>query len=173
MLVIIEGPDGSGKTTLVKDLCNNYGYMEIKSVQRDLPNQYDSWFTIIKQLADSDAKYVMDRCYLSEWVYRLTMADKVPNMTLLDMVVLLYLRPNVKIVFCNNNNAYKNACNRGEDYVETRKQHNRITNTYEFLYDTLKTFTTIDVIKYKYSNKSVQKLIDILENTNGQKTNLD
>lgn len=61
--IIIEGPDGVGKTTLLKKLAKLYG-LDIHSFTQWSPNTYAFYSAILPQL---DA--LIDRGFISEYVY--------------------------------------------------------------------------------------------------------
>ena len=150
MLVIVEGPDGSGKTTVINELCKHYNFKKVFGIHKDSPLQHKLWKEILRAHSNGDVYYIMDRCFLSDWVYRMVMNDGEPYMTLSNIVSLLEIT-DVTYVFCNTKNAYNNAINRGEDYVTDEQTHERVTNSYNFVYDTLKKFTNARCLKYDYT----------------------
>lgn len=164
MLVILEGPDGSGKTTLANTLCEEYNFNNITPVPREWPEQFGTAADLFRNLANDEKLYVMDRCFITEWIYRVVMYDKTPTINLEQIVKLLtYWSSNVYYVFCFNKNAYSNAINRGETYVATQSLHNEICKAYEFVYNTLNRFTDINLLEYDYTINSVKDLLDKLE----------
>jgi thymidylate kinase len=136
MLIIVEGADGSGKTTLVNRICSGGPYKKIHAMHRDVPEQYLLWLSIMMECSKSDEVYVMDRCFLSEWCYRSTINDKIPYMTLLEMSELLNI-PSVIYVFCECESSYEMAQKRGEDYIKDKKQHDSLTECYKFIKNTI------------------------------------
>ncbi len=66
MLVLLEGADGVGKTTLAHDICAKYGYDYLKFVVPD-EHPMDYWFR--NGLANITKPTVIDRLHLSEEAY--------------------------------------------------------------------------------------------------------
>lgn len=156
MLIIVEGPDGSGKSTLVKKL-TELNYVEIKTIYRS-NNEYNIWKVLLKELTNSSINYVMDRCFISEWIYRCLKKDVKPTLSLQDILNLCN-NTNFKFVFCKNDNAYKNAKKRGETYITSKKEHDTLCKYYDFVNDTLCLFTECDVLVYDYTKDDVRKLL--------------
>lgn len=81
MLIIIEGPDGSGKTTLVKKISEKYGFEYFKESltyhQRLQPsyNAYKHYFELLEMLKLSNKDYVCDRLHLGDFVNPLVYKD--------------------------------------------------------------------------------------------------
>lgn len=165
MLIILEGPDGSGKSTLCKSLCENLNFKNVVPPIRTIGNQYNIWYNLIYGLCISDEYYVMDRCFLSELIYRSIKKDFSANISFTDISELLKLfgsNSRLHLVFCENNNAYNFAMNRGEDYVTNKGQHQDITNAYKFLKNVLTVFTTISIITYDFEKDNVDKIRRLL-----------
>lgn len=156
MLVIVEGPDGSGKTTLINDLYK-YKYKKVFGIHKNSPRQFDLWSQIMISHIKSDEYYVIDRCYLSDWAYRLAVNDGEPYIKLQDIADLLKL-DGVVYVFCETSNAYGNAVKRGEDYITDRCTHIKLTYIYDFIYETLCKFTNAKCIKYNYETDNIKTL---------------
>lgn len=81
MLILVEGPDGSGKTTLIKRLIEDLfpgayvinfgppmGY-SVDSVAAFARGQYYSAVAIFESLIESDQIVICDRFHLGEYVY--------------------------------------------------------------------------------------------------------
>ena len=162
MLVIVEGPDGTGKTTLVKELCEHYNYLKVNDITKDTPSQFRMWNILMEECVKSYKKYVIDRCFLSDWAYRLVKNDSFRSLDLYEISSLLN-RPDVIYVFCNNDNAYTFAKNRGEYYIKSKEEHDKITNSYNFIKDTMLKFTNVKVIDYDFTKNNMQDLIDLLK----------
>ena len=73
MLILLEGVDGSGKTTLFKQL-QDKGINTEKSIGRKEPFQYYKWLAI----SSKRGPFVVDRSFLTELVYRTV--DDMPAM---------------------------------------------------------------------------------------------
>lgn len=74
MLIIVEGPDGSGKTTLVKKISEKFKfeyYKESLSYKERLSPSYDGYkhyFELLEMLRFSNKDYVCDRLHLGDFV---------------------------------------------------------------------------------------------------------
>ena len=164
MLVIFEGVDGSGKTTLIKKLKEIYHWKEIEwpGKQKDAK----TFLEMVKQFRNehegeiSDNKvYLMDRGGLGELIYGTleNRLDTDPD----DYVDLVRLWEESVLVFCNNNQAYENAITRGEDGIaKDALMHKTITDAYlDVVNDCRGRYTDFcdhgfeQIITYDYSDK--------------------
>jgi thymidylate kinase len=163
MLIIVEGPDGSGKTTLINTLCERGYGKKIFGICKDVPNQMMLWYELITSCVDDKSNvYIMDRCYLSDWAYRLAMNDGEACMSLTNISDLLSVK-NVIYIFCKNKNAYELAKLRGEDYVQTKEQHVKVCNSYDFIYDTISKFCKECIcLKYDFESNLFRDVTDKL-----------
>lgn len=81
MLIIVEGPDGSGKTTLVKKISEKFNfeyYKEILTYDQRLDPNYNGfkyYFELLETLKFSDKNYVCDRLHLGDFVNPLIYKD--------------------------------------------------------------------------------------------------
>ena len=162
MLILIDGPDGSGKTTLVNNLIS-HGMIKVDRICRDIPNQYDVTKTIFENCAKDNAMYVIDRYYLTELVYRTILNDKKPTIKLDEIVKLLNI-PNILYVFCDTDTAFNDAQLRGEDFIKDERIHNDLRNLYRYIYNILVNFTTVSVIKYNYTTDDVSVITNKIDN---------
>lgn len=151
MLVLLEGVDGSGKTTLANEL-HKKNFKVVKSLDGQLPNQYE----LYKTIADSDEIVIFDRSFLSEVVYRMHDKKK-PNITLKQVVSLL---DNCKIIHCNTTTSYKDSMTRGEDNIIDEVVHNKIRKLYENLCILLTLFSNTKIFHYNYR---IHKLNDVIK----------
>ena len=166
MVIIVEGPDGSGKSTLVKQICKELNYEELEHIPRKYPGQYNLWNVFLSNCINSGKNYVIDRCFISELVYRCCMNDKYPNITMSRIIDLLY---NYKVlyIFCENENSFSNAVQRGETYVTDKNSHDTIVKAYDLLFAMIHKFTTCFITKYDYSKqkfKHIKEIINECEN---------
>lgn len=143
MIIYLEGPDGSGKSTLsdaITDelITRDMPVMQIKdgkcgidthprSENRNTPDQLISAFA---QLAYSDMIYVLDRGPISDVIYRCY--DEYEPVISVDKVVnlLSLLKDKVKVVFCDNDIAEQKMLERGDDNPIAIAKHKEITNNY-------------------------------------------
>ena len=159
MLVFVEGPDGTGKTTLINNICSAKNVKHIFGIHKDAPRQYLLWKCLIETCVESDEIFIVDRCFISDWAYRVAVKDGKPYMSFSEMCTLLQLdTKNVVYVFCNNDNAYINAVERGEDYICDECVHDRLTGCYDFIADTLKNYCGCKVLRFDFAKDNIYSL---------------
>jgi GTPase SAR1 family protein len=78
-MIIVSGPDNSGKTTLVKKLCEDLHLNNLPKCKSlplwEHPVEYSDW--IIQTIKDSHHDDIVDRCFIDELVYGPIMRGKV------------------------------------------------------------------------------------------------
>lgn len=158
MLIFVEGPDGSGKTTLCKELIKAKAADILVTVPRGVKNQkqfYDS-------LLFSEHKIVFDRCFISDIVYRIWDNCKTDDMMLDDMLSVLHYG-NSHIIFCDTDTAFDDAQSRGESFITNRKNHDIISNNYKTLQMMLRKFTKVPIMVYDRKFSDVSDVIKFIE----------
>ena len=69
MVIIIEGENKCGKTTLASYIVENYGFGYIKCSQPKKGGPYKEYRGIIDRISKEPGNYVIDRFHLGEFVY--------------------------------------------------------------------------------------------------------
>lgn len=151
MLIIVEGPDGSGKTTLVNKINKAGIAKKIYGTHKDMPNQYLLWLTLMYEcINDRNNNYIIDRCFISDWAYRISMNDGNPYITL-DQIVELLKLPKVIYIFCDTDKSYELSQERGEDYVKKPDEHCKLRTSYNFIEHTIRKFCKkVNCITYDF-----------------------
>lgn len=164
MLIIVEGPDGSGKTTLVNKIVEKKLAKKIHGTHRNMPNQYILWWTLIDECKDvKNTNYIIDRCFISDWAYRVAVGDDEPYMTLKEMTDLLKFS-NVLYIFCDNENSYSLSQSRGEDYINDKSVHDKLRNVYIFIRETIRRFCKeATCITYDFDKHNFDDLCKLLK----------
>lgn len=162
MLVLLEGADGSGKSTLYERLRENFKYNFIKGLPRDDSGHFLWW----KRHIESPYVYFIDRGFISELVYRPIKDDAEPNITLEEIGNLC--SRNLFIIYCKNKNAYANMKLRGDDYITNEKEHKQVVQKYEHVFDTINWFTNCWLYEYNYSTEGsleflLKRITDFIE----------
>ena len=158
MLIFVEGPDGSGKTTLCKELIKCGAADILVTVPRGVKNQSE-FYELIRHCKH---RVVFDRCFISDVVYRLWDNCKPDDMTLEDMLYVLN-HGNSCIIFCDTNTAFDDAQSRGENFITDRKNHDIISNNYRTLQMMFRKFTKVPVMVYDRNFSDVSDVIKFIE----------
>lgn len=145
MVILLEGPDGAGKSTLYNKLCELYKYNFIKHLPRESVGHYLWW----QKKIESPFLYFIDRGFISELVYRPIKADDTPNISLEEIGNLC--TNNLCIVYCETEKAYDNMKRRGDDYINDKKEHDMIRLRYGDTMTTLSWFTDATVVTYDFT----------------------
>jgi hypothetical protein len=131
-VIVLEGPDGSGKSTLARRLQQRYNFKIVKLNQpkpkEDMLNTYTQ--TLWDALNDW-RPVVFDRHYLGESIYGPVMRgeDRLTNygQILIERMIAAY---GVKLLVClpGLEEGWAACQQRGEDFIKTRDQYNKIYN---------------------------------------------
>lgn len=96
-MIIVSGPDNSGKTSLINHLLANTNLVRIPKFNVlppwEHPEEYANW--IKKTLLTSPSNGIVDRCFIDELAYGPIMRGKV-NLPLLDLISIYTIYGNVK-----------------------------------------------------------------------------
>lgn len=154
MLILLEGVDGSGKTTLAKQL-KERGYNVCPGLDRNLPEQA----ALYAILSYSNKTVILDRSFISEIVYRLN-DDKTPNIKLDDAISIL---KNCKIIHCITETSFEDSIVRGEDNITNLDDHCNILDYYLHVLDIFDRFTDTKIFDYDWHTQSVDDVIKFIE----------
>ena len=157
MLIIIEGPDGSGKTTLCNKLAE-HGFTILRRVRDDK----NFSFTEFTNMQHSNTVYVLDRALLTPWAYRLL--DKqnlnVDDFTLSEVITLL---SKSKLIYCTCKHSYDYSMLRGEDNISDRLTSMHLRTIYDFIVDTLKLYNISTIYEYDFEKQSFDDVIKFIK----------
>ena len=157
MIVIIEGPDGSGKTTLCKQL-QNAGYNIVAK-----PRGENLSFAEFMDLKLSSDVYVFDRALLTPWAYRILDNEKLDtdDYDIMEMIMLL---KSSKIIYCNCENAYEYSIKRGEDNIDTIDKAMKLRQLYDFIISTVKLYKLGQIFEYDFEKSTLNDVLDFIKN---------
>lgn len=156
MLVIVEGADGSGKTTLVKQLVQN------GCVQFSIPGcerSHTLYCAMSIMSRNLDTVFVTDRSFITDMVYRIVDGK---NRTDLSLEDALHILKNSLIVFCDNSSAFEDAVKRGEDNIVDKKKHAKIRETYRTIIKLFNKFHDVPYFEYDWHNENVYQVLSII-----------
>lgn len=152
MVIIIEGPDGSGKTTLANMLSTQTGYPIIHNVQPKTPEEKAEMWRSYIELIKSGRNLILDRAWYSEMVYgpimRGASALDYPLMYELERAVA---KRGGMVIYCRDNPEvlWRRATKRGEDFV---KDYGTFVEICESFDDVMGVPHLIPVVKYDYKD---------------------
>ena len=140
MIILIEGPDGAGKTTLAKKLAKllkfQIVHMSYPKTEEEKQNMFQQYLALI---ATSDGQnIILDRCWYSEMVYGPVKRDK-SYISLAQMSDLEHCVVNNGggfIIYCSGNakTLYERSKERGEDYITSLSELTNIVNLYDKMF---------------------------------------
>lgn len=121
MIFIIEGPDGSGKTTLAEKLSKQTGFPVIHRSQPKTEEEKANMMKGYMETIKSGKNAIFDRCWYSEMAYGPIMRDasviSYPEMYELEK---LLAKKGALIIYCTDKPEvlWYRATKRGEDYIK-------------------------------------------------------
>lgn len=156
MIVIVEGVDGSGKTTLCKQLLSA-GYDQ--AVINGGVFEY-SKYKSLKSNYKSDV-VIMDRSFITDMVYRSLDCKTRRGMSLYEIVSIC--KDDIKIVHCKSDTSFEDSMLRGENNITTKEQNSKIDCTYDIITSMFKIFTNVEVMVYNWKTQNVDDVIKFIQ----------
>lgn len=167
MIIYLEGPDGSGKTTLANeieavakamDYVVYYGEPTV-STKPNSPHRVDK--ELLKNrmgfMVDSDNLYILDRGPISDCIYRL-FDEYEPVVEFPEFYHWLKCyHTKLMLVYCTNDKAEEYMRKRGDDNPVALAKHHKICQAYDMVFNDLR---NIVVSRYDFTN--VLSRIDLL-----------
>lgn len=155
MLIFVEGPDGSGKTTLIEEFVKKVPCVTVK-----YPKEVKKTYELIRHLACSNQTVIFDRSFISDLVYRMW-DHKKGQMTLSEIGDVLNW--NVFIIFCKNKKSYENSIARGEDFITDEDTHKIIECNYSKVQTLIESFTDAKTFNYDFNHMYVDDVIEYMK----------
>lgn len=158
MLLIIEGNEGAGKTTLIDNLSEKLPFVRVK-----YPKEIKKTYSMLDFFCKEDTLYVLDRSFITDMVYR-KLDHKKGQITLYQIGKLCGDNSSrMKVIFCHNDKAFKNAIARGENNVTVSSVHKLLDNEFASIENLIKCFTDLSVMDYNYEYQSVDDVINFIK----------
>jgi thymidylate kinase len=171
MIIYLEGPDGSGKSTLVDSIVDvlegsNIQYMNnAKILVSTYPKDPDrlnekQLFVNLKKMANSNTVYILDRCFISDCVYRVF--DNYKPVTTLHKCIEFLQKYNNRVytIYCRTANAEEYMLKRGDDNPIAIQKHKEITRVYDLVMSLISSAIKYNYFKYDFTKKrSINELL--------------
>ena len=169
MIIYLEGPDGSGKTTLINSMADSLigsGYDVDANANRFIPTHplakyrpsdvaridEKTMYKYLKTMAKSDTIYIIDRGPISDIIYR-TFDDFEPVTTLTNFIEVLRQLPRTKIIYCHNSKAEEMMLKRGDENPIAIAKHKEISKLYELVFERIKYDCLCKVVDYDFTKR--------------------
>ena len=137
MIIILEGIDGSGKTTLAQQISHQTGYPIIHKTQPKDEAEKKLMIGEYLQVIRTNKNAIFDRCWYSEMAYGPVMRDTsvitFPQMYELER---LAAKSGAMIIHCTGSEAalWQRCQKRGEDYVVCRDDFKAIHKNFNDIF---------------------------------------
>lgn len=151
MIIILEGPDGSGKTTLANKLAEQTGYDVVHMSMPKSEEEKVKMFSMYKQALEESDNVIFDRCWYSEMAYGPVMrgASYISHNNMYELENILAKKGAI-VIYCKDNpkTLWSRCMRRGEDYVTKFRSFLEICYNFEVLFR--KTEHKVPVVYYSY-----------------------
>lgn len=152
MIIIIEGADGSGKTTLANLLSKQTGYPVVHRSQPKTEEEKKQMRQMYIDIIDTGKNMIFDRCWYSEMAYGPVMRDasviSYPEMYLLEEKLAKH---GAMIIYCTDKpkTLWRRATKRGEDYITDFDTFECICTNFDVI---MSVPHLVPVVKYDYKD---------------------
>lgn len=138
MIIILEGPDGSGKTTLANKLSVTMNMPIIHNVAPKNEDDFNGMYDMYMNIVLDNGHAILDRCWYSEIVY----GEILRGESAIDLNEMLYLEELIShqeggmIIHCTDklNMLWQRCQYRGEDLVTLKEDLGAIKKAYDNLF---------------------------------------
>jgi adenylate kinase family enzyme len=166
MIVILEGPDGAGKSTLKAELVKQFDFIE--PIPKSLPT-HKSTETMCGENAAAlnlaiynNKNVVLDRGWMSEDIYSKVLREAPSRFDQAHKAMFerLALTAGVVVVLCNpgRQEIVNNLFVRGDEHIRDLSVLNNIIREYE----NFERLTSLPVIHYNYKKHKVCNILDAI-----------
>lgn len=151
MLILVEGADGSGKTTLVNKLNEHFPVMRINRNYDNVKKFYDKLIALNENI-------VLDRSFITDVVYRLALDDDIDTDGI-NIFYMDYILRNSVVIYCKTITQFHDAKERGEDNITDFKTAVMISNYYDAVMKFINTRTSANVLTYNWQCDDYETLV--------------
>lgn len=164
MIVIIEGVDGVGKTTLCQQIVEKYNYEYIKESYTDDCKEKEHRITLMLQRLFLKKNYIYDRTTLiDDFVYSFLNQTESTLSEYFDIITNLLDRCQIIHLYLDEKIRSKRLNERGDQYI-TNDQIEQIAENYERFYNYLDNVQYVELSGNL--EKDVEKVMEVINNEN-------
>lgn len=136
MIIILEGPDGGGKTTLANTLSKHSGWpikhFSYPKTQEEVDNMFSMYLDMLNSLEPTE-NVILDRCWYSDMCYGPVMrgAATITTAKMLELEEAA-LKHGCMVVLCIDEPTvlWQRVSKRGDDYITDEEKFYEICNYY-------------------------------------------
>ena len=166
MLIILEGGDGSGKTTLCGQL------VKAGAVQKVVKyNDMCAMNRYVEYLQEPERYVVCDRSFITDLVYRLNDSRARDTMNLIDIAFVLRYT-NLIVVHCETETSFEDGMRRGEDNITNKEDAETIKHLYRIVMKMIAKFADTTILDYDWHTDDVNKVIRFINAKSNYKNKL-
>lgn len=176
MIILFEGPDGSGKSTLnaaITEMLQKNGHQVINSAREiwceDKPTSprrvtEPMMFKYLKTMVKDKQFYMYERGPISDNIYRVF--DNYSPVTTINKFIN-FLAENEKqvfVIYCRTDLAEKKMLERGDENPVAIEKHKELTKIYDIVMRFVKEKFKYNFIRFDYSKRgSMKEVLDKIE----------
>lgn len=158
MIIMIEGPDGTGKTTLAKELAKRGAIYHYKT------RHYNYTKEEMSDMMNDKRVHVLDRGFLTPWVYRIVEYSPLDDVDFsFEYMYECMTSKKLIIIYCNYPYGFQAAQRRGEDGVTDIYTWDKLKSAYDFVVDTIFLFNICPVYRYCWSTDIIDNVMKFIK----------